>query len=182
MSSIDRVTEYDLQYRAVRPPENLKPIYKIPQRQTNYDNKFGDLPKAPKVAVPLDFSQPTIVKKNYNRVLTFILTEDGDIGPQDEILKAPWACSLRSIQFTSDELGVANTRVNVQRCMQLSFENGPEAWETLLPADVVLNNSDPCVTVPINKIINKNDYLRLVLLSNEIVKPITVELIMVQEI
>ena len=180
MSSIDRVTEYDLQYRAVRPPENLKPVYKIPQRMTDYDNKIPDVPKS--TSIPIDFTQPSAIKRQYKRLLTFILTEGSDEIPQEDLIKCPWSCDLIRIDLVSEGLTEDPTELNVQRCSGLDFENNVDSWEDLIVNNITMDISDSNVTVPAKVAIRKDDYIRINLIKNGIDKPLTIELVMVQEI
>lgn len=178
--NIDRVTEYDIQTVSIRPPENKKPVYKIPQRMTYYDNKIPDVPKS--TSIPIDFTQPTAIKKQYKRLLTFILTEGSDEAPQEDLIKCPWSCDLVRIDLVSEGLTEDPTELNIQKCNGLDFENGVEVWENLVATNIVMDITDSNITIPTKVVIRKDDYLRINLVKNGIDKPLTVELVMIQEI
>ena len=185
-NTIDRITEFDIQRISIKPPESKKPVYKVPQVVTNYDNRVGDYkPKKDfidNIVGPSTPVNPPPAHIVLTRVFTFMLTEDSEIGGQQEVIKCPWDCTLVKVQFTSEELKAAGTLVNIERCDEASYETGTTVWSLLLQQPVVLSKSNLCTSVDTHIVIHKGDYLRLNTLTNNIIKSITVELMLTQEI
>lgn len=173
----------------VLPPISGKKIYSIPQTISMHDSKYtGEA----KVNLPIDFtppqppsSTPVVVvaeKKQYTRVITFIVTDGDPEGPQETIMYCPWDSKLIQITYVSEELSDEDTIFNMERCSEENFEYGTYDWLPFVEENLVINNSDLSIAVSLNTPINKGDYVRVNLYQNKIIKPLTVELILTEEI